>query len=78
MLLESENNSGKLQIISGKFQNSGKCQNNAINDAKQISLSRVIESIIYRLLKKKCRRKNKKAGFFIRNSANIVSSWYTC
>ena len=65
MLLESENNSGK-------------CQNNAINDAKQISLSRVIESIIYRLLKKKCRRKNKKAGFFIRNSANIVSSWYTC
>ena len=55
MLLESENNSGK-------------CQNNAINDAKQISLSHVTESVIYRLLnKKKCRRKNKKAEFYIRN-----------
>ena len=30
MFLEWENNSGKLQIISGKFQN------NAINDVKQI------------------------------------------
>ena len=36
MFLEWENNSGKLQIISGKFQN------NAINDIKQISLSHVI------------------------------------
>ena len=36
MFLEWENNSGKLQIISGKFQN------NAINDVKQISLSDVI------------------------------------
>ena len=36
MFLEWENNSGKLQIISGKFQN------NAINDVKQISLSYVI------------------------------------
>ena len=36
MFLEWENNSGKLQIISGKFQN------NAINDVKQISLSHVI------------------------------------
>ena len=36
MFLEWENNSGKLQIISGKFQN------NAINDVKQIWLSHVI------------------------------------
>ena len=36
MFLEWENNRGKLQIISGKFQN------NAINDVKQISLSHVI------------------------------------
>ena len=42
MFLESEKNSGKLQIISGKFQSSGKFQNNAINDVKQISLSNVI------------------------------------
>ena len=38
MFLEWENNSGKLQIISGKFQN------NAINDVTQISLSHVINS----------------------------------
>ena len=36
MFLEWENNIGKLQIISGKFQN------NAINDGKQISLSHMI------------------------------------
>ena len=36
MFLEWENNSRKLQIISGKFQN------NAINDVKQISLSHVV------------------------------------
>ena len=42
MFLEWENNSGKLQIISGKFQNSDKFQNNAINNVKQISLSHVI------------------------------------
>ena len=36
MLLERENNDGKLQIIGGKFQN------NAINNVKQISLSHVI------------------------------------
>ena len=36
MFLEWENNSGKLQIISGKFQN------NAINNVKQISLSHAI------------------------------------
>ena len=40
MFLEWENNSGKLQIISGKFQN------NAINDVKQISLSHVINDKI--------------------------------
>ena len=34
--------SGKLQIISGKSQKSGKFQNNAVNDVKQISLSHVI------------------------------------
>ena len=44
MFLEWENNSGKLQIISGKFQNSEKFQNNAINDVKQISLSQVINN----------------------------------
>ena len=44
MFLEWQNNSGKLQIISGKFQNSEKFQNNAINDVKQISLSHVIRS----------------------------------
>ena len=32
MFLEWENNIGTLQIISMKFQNSGKFQNNAIND----------------------------------------------
>ena len=47
MLLEWENNSGKLQIISRKFQNSGKFQNNAINDVKQISLSYVIRALVY-------------------------------
>ena len=36
MFLELENNSGKLQILSGRFQN------NAINDVKQVSLSHVI------------------------------------
>ena len=36
MFLGQENNSGKLQVISGKFQN------NAINDVKQISLNHVI------------------------------------
>ena len=41
MLLEWENNSGKLQITR-KFQNSGEFQNNAINDVKQISRSHVI------------------------------------
>ena len=45
MFLELENNSGKLQIVSGKFQNSGKLQNNAINNVKQISLSHVINDI---------------------------------
>ena len=47
MFLEWENNSGKLQIISGTFQN------NAINDVKQISLSHVIMyliSLVTRLL----------------------------
>ena len=38
MFLEWENNSGKLQIISGEFQN------NAINDVKQISLNHVIKT----------------------------------
>ena len=42
MFLEWENNNRKLQIISGKFQNSGTFQNNAINDVKQFSLSHVI------------------------------------
>ena len=42
MFLGRENNSGKLQVISGKFQNSRKFQNNAINDVKQISLNHVI------------------------------------
>ena len=45
MFLELENNSGKLQIVSGKFQKSGKLQNNAINNVKQISLSHVINDI---------------------------------
>ena len=40
MLLEWENNSGKLQIISGKPQN------NAISEVKQISLSHVTIDII--------------------------------
>ena len=46
MFLEWENNSGKLQIISLKFQNSGKFQNNASNDVKQILLSHVIKALI--------------------------------
>ena len=40
MFLESENNSGKLQMISEKFQNNG------IYNVKQISLSHVIEIFI--------------------------------
>ena len=44
MFLEWENNSGKFQIISGKFQNREKFQNNAINNVKQISLSHVINA----------------------------------
>ena len=42
MFLEWENNSEKSQIISSKFQKSGKFQNNAINDVKQTSLSHAI------------------------------------
>ena len=42
MFLEWENKSWKFQIISQKFQNSRKFQNNAINNVKQISLSHVI------------------------------------
>ena len=38
MFLKWEKNSEKLQIISGKFQN------NAINDVKQISQSHVIRN----------------------------------
>ena len=38
MFLELENNSGKLQIVSGKFQN------NTINNVKQISVSPVISN----------------------------------
>ena len=38
MFLEWENNGGK-------FHNSGKFQNNAINDVKQISLSHVIRQV---------------------------------
>ena len=45
MVLGWENNSGELQIISEKFQNSGKFQSNAINDVKQILLSNVINNI---------------------------------
>ena len=37
MFLEWQNNFGKLQIISEKFQN------NAINEVKQISLNHVIQ-----------------------------------
>ena len=47
MFLEWENNSGKLQIISGKFQN------NAINDIKQIPLSHVINPWINLILESK-------------------------
>ena len=48
MFLKWQNNSGKLQIIGGKFQNSEKFQNNGINDVKQISLSHVIRSEFWR------------------------------
>ena len=44
MFSEWENNSGKLQIISGKLQNSRKFENNAINNVKQISVSHVIKN----------------------------------
>ena len=43
MFLECENNSEKLQIISGKFQNNGKL--NAINEVKQISVRHVINGL---------------------------------
>ena len=45
MFLEWENNSGKLLTISEKSQDSGKFQNNAINDVKQISLSHGIKDL---------------------------------
>ena len=48
MFLKWQNNSGKLQIIGGKFQNSEKFQNNGIKDVKQISLSHVIRSEFWR------------------------------
>ena len=53
-------NSGKLQMISQKFQNSGKLQNNTINDVKQASLSRVInfKISIRRILLKEQAAKN--------------------
>ena len=34
-------------MISGKLQNSGKFENNAINDVKQISMSHVVTFVIY-------------------------------
>ena len=43
MFLEWENNSRKLQIISRKFQYSGKFQNNTINELKKNSLSHVMK-----------------------------------
>ena len=46
MSLGWENNSAKLQIISAKFQNSRDFKN-AINDAKQISVSHVINDVEY-------------------------------
>ena len=49
MFFESENSSGKLQIISGEFHNSRKFQNNAINNVKPISLSHVIKGSYYSL-----------------------------
>ena len=46
MFLKWENISRKLQIISRKFQNSGKFQNSAINNIKQISLTHAIKEWI--------------------------------
>ena len=46
MFLEWENNSGKFQIISLKFQNSGKFQNKAINDVKQIRRKKIRVEIL--------------------------------
>ena len=76
MLLEWENNSGKLQIISRKFQNSGKFQNNAINDVKQISLSHVIKLQIgfypFLVLSYKTKTRNVFAHVHIRSCSLIV------
>ena len=41
---EKIQNSGKLQNISGKFQNSGKFQDNVINDVKQNSSNCLVKS----------------------------------
>ena len=48
MFLKRENNSEKLQIISGKSKNSGIFQYNAINDVKEISLSHMIRSLNFK------------------------------
>ena len=42
-----QNISRKLQIISDKSQDSGKFQNNVINDAKKISSNSVIKLILH-------------------------------
>ena len=44
------NHSEKLKIVSGKYQSSGKFQNNAINDVNQISLSHVIKCLNLKLM----------------------------
>ena len=73
MFLEWENNSGKLQIISGKFQNSWKFQNNAINDVKQIYwsmwLAEVILSWTSKGVSEPCQKSN------VKRFANAIKDW---
>ena len=47
MFSEWENSSGNYKSSAANFKNSGKFQNDAINDVKEISLSHVIKKEIY-------------------------------
>ena len=68
MFLEWENKSGKLQIISGKFQN------NAINDVKQISLSHAI-SVLIPMFKMPVTRNGQTRGFTLVTALDHVSNF---
>ena len=83
MFLGWENNSGKLQMISRKFQNSGKFQNNAINNVKQISLNHAIKNRTISLAGSKWTQKvfyllkNELGRQFIQQNVQWLDDWNT-